>query len=169
MGGFMSKAPKKKAAILDGLDQKIIQELQRDGRESYLDIGHKVHASEGTVRNRVSLAIAKELMSLKAVLNPDKLGFTFSCIMGLEVSIDCLDDAAAALAESPNVYFLSGCTGTFDLIAIMVFRNTVEFDKFTRNIIARLPGIKRSQTFVNMRIIKNPWTNDVDIARLVET
>jgi hypothetical protein len=50
---------------------------------------------------------------------------------------------------------------------MLIFRNTAEFDKFTRNKIAKLPGIKRTQTFVNMRMIKNPWTQEVDILKLL--
>jgi Lrp/AsnC family transcriptional regulator, regulator for asnA, asnC and gidA len=164
----MDKPVKKKPPILDNLDKEIIQELQLDARESYLSLGKKVNASEGTVRNRVAQALKKDIIRLKAVLNPPKLGFTFSCVMGLEIDIDKLGTAESALAECPNVYFLSGCTGTFDLIAMLIFRNTAEFDKFTRDKIARLPGIKRTQTFVNMRIVKNPWTQDVDISRLLD-
>jgi Lrp/AsnC family transcriptional regulator, regulator for asnA, asnC and gidA len=160
---------RKKPPILDDLDQKIIQELQQDARQSYLSLGQKIGASEGTIRNRVALELKKELIKLKAVLNPPKLGFNFSCVVGIEVSIDKLTEAEMTLAESPNVYFLSGCTGTFDLMAILIFRDTQEFDKFTRNTLAKLPGIKRTQTFVNMRVIKNPWISDVDITRLLES
>jgi Lrp/AsnC family transcriptional regulator for asnA, asnC and gidA len=163
----MKTPARKKQPILDDLDEKIIRELQRDARQSYLSLGQKVAASEGTIRYRVGLELEKGLIALKAVLNPTRLGFHFSCVMGLEVSIDKLTEAENMLAQSPNVYFLSGCTGTFDLIAILIFRNTTEFDKFTREVVARLPGIKHTQTFVNMRIIKSPWNRDVDIVDLL--
>jgi DNA-binding Lrp family transcriptional regulator len=96
---------KKKPPILDDLDTQIIQELQKDARQSYLSLGQKIGASEGTVRNRVSMELKKELIKLKAVLNPAKLGFNLSCWVGLEVDIDKLGEAEAILAESPNVYF----------------------------------------------------------------
>jgi Lrp/AsnC family transcriptional regulator for asnA, asnC and gidA len=165
----MSQYRRKKKPILDELDEKIIGKLQIDARQSYLSLGQKIGASEGTIRNRVALEIKKEIIKLKAVLNPVKLGFNFSCVMGLEIAIDKLTEAETILAESPNVYYLSGCTGAFDLIAILIFRDTTEFDKFTINKIAKLPGIRRTQTFVNMRVIKNPWVNDVDIAELLDS
>ncbi len=163
------KQRKKKAAILDNLDQTIIRELQKDARSSFLKIGKKVGASEGTVRNRVVLASKKEIIQLKAIINPQKLGFDFNCVMGLEISRNKLEEIAAALAESQNVYFLSSCTGTFDLIAILFFRNTVEFDQFMREKIGKLQGIIRTQTFVNMQVIKKPWTMDVEIVKLLES
>lgn len=165
----MKSYSKKKLPILDDLDIDIILELQVNARQSFLSLGKKLGASEGTIRNRVVSILKKELIKLKAVLNPIKLGLSFSCVMGLEIEIDKLTEAESTLAESPNVYFLSGCTGTFDIIAILLFRDTNEFDGFTRNMIAKLPGIRRTQTFVNMRIIKNPWLNDVDITKLLNS
>ena len=165
----MKEYQRKKPPILDDLDKKIIQELQKDARQSYLSLGQKLGASEGTIRNRVGIGLKKELFKLKAVVNPAKLGLKFSCVVGLEIDIDKLSDAETMLAESQNVYFLSGCTGAFDLFAIMLFRDTHEFDQFMRNTVSKLPGIKKTQTFVNMRVIKDPWSNDIDIDKILES
>jgi DNA-binding Lrp family transcriptional regulator len=163
----MKPRKKKAAAILDDLDQTVIHELQQDARSSFLKISKKVGASEGTVRNRVNSAVKKEIIQLKAVVNPQKLGFDFNCVMGLEISRNKLEEIASQLAKNQNVYFLSSCTGVFDLIAILFFRNTVEFDSFMRETIGRLPDILRTQTFVNMQVIKKPWTEDIDVIKLL--
>lgn len=165
----MAHYQKKKPLNLDELDQKIIQELQKDGRQSFLSLGKKLDASEGTIRNRVSAQLAKEVISLKAVLNPTKLGFNFSCIVGFEIAIDHLTEAESRLNESPNVAFLVTCTGSYDLIAFLIFRDAAELDKFMREKVARLPGIKRTQTFVNMSVSKSPWQNQIDIIKLLES
>jgi Lrp/AsnC family transcriptional regulator for asnA, asnC and gidA len=165
----LARYQKKKPSIIDDLDQKIIQELQVDGRQSFLSLGKKLDASEGTIRNRVSSQINKELISLKAILNPPKLGFNFSCIVGFEIAIDQLSQAESMLTESPNVYFLVTCTGSFDLIAFLIFRDAAELDRFMREKVARLPGIKRTQTFVNMNVAKSPWLNQIDISKLLES
>jgi Lrp/AsnC family transcriptional regulator, regulator for asnA, asnC and gidA len=164
----MKLRKRKKAAILDSLDQMIIRELQKDARDSFLKISKKVGASEGTVRNRVRLAAKKEIIQLKVVVNPQKLGFDFNCVMGLEISRNKLEETASILAESQNVYYLSSCTGTFDLIAILFFRSTLEFDEFMREKIGKLPGILRTQTFVNMQVIKKPWDADMDVIKLLK-
>jgi Lrp/AsnC family transcriptional regulator for asnA, asnC and gidA len=165
----MTNPSKRKPPVLDDLDQKIIRELQSDGRQSYLKLGKKVGASEGTIRNRIRAGQKQGLINIKAVLDPPKLGFDFSCVLGLEIALDDLAEAEEFLAKSPNVYYLSDCAGTFDLIAIVIFRNTLDFDKFMKTKIARLPGIRRTQTFVNMRIIKKPWINDPDVITLLES
>jgi Lrp/AsnC family transcriptional regulator for asnA, asnC and gidA len=165
----MARYQKKKPLIIDDLDQKIIQELQVDGRQSFLSLGKKLDASEGTIRNRVSAQLKKEVISLKAVLNPLKFGFNFSCIVGFEIAIDQLTQAESMLTESPNVYFLVTCTGSYDLIAFLIFRDAAELDRFMRDKVARLPGIKRTQTFVNMNVAKSPWQNQIDISKLLES
>jgi Lrp/AsnC family transcriptional regulator, regulator for asnA, asnC and gidA len=165
----MPRYQKKKPLFMDNLDQRIIQELQSDGRQSFLSLGKKLDASEGTIRNRVSSLLKKESISLKAVINPTKLGFNFSCIVGFEIAIDQLTEAESKLTASPNVSFLVSCTGAFDLIAFLIFRDAAELDKFMREKVARLPGIKRTQTFVNMSVTKSPWQNQVDITKLLES
>jgi Lrp/AsnC family transcriptional regulator, regulator for asnA, asnC and gidA len=165
----MKEYHRKKPLWPDDLDQKIIQALQIDARESYLSLGQKLGASEGTVRNRVRAAQQKKVIKLKAVVNPTRLGLNFSCTVGLEIDINRLSAAQAMLAESPNVLFLSSCTGVFDLFALMWFRNSAEFDQFMRHTISQLPGIKRTQTFVNMQVFKDFWSADIDIRRLLET
>ena len=74
----MKKYRKSKLHALDDLDQSIIQELQVDARQSYLSLGKKIGASEGTIRNRVKSALKGEVIKLKAVLNPSKIGFDFT-------------------------------------------------------------------------------------------
>jgi Lrp/AsnC family transcriptional regulator, regulator for asnA, asnC and gidA len=168
-GKEMESRKKKKLPIFDDLDRIIMRELQKDARSSFLRIGKKVGASEGTVRNRVRLAQKDEIVQLKAIINPEKLGFEFNCVMGFEILRNKLEEIGSSLAEIPNVYFLSSCTGTFDLIAILFFRNTLEFDEFMREKIGKLPGIIRTQTFVNMQVIKKPWSVDADVIKLLET
>ncbi len=163
----MKKYRKAKTPLLDEIDKSIIQELQTDARQSYLSLGKKIGASEGTVRNRVRAELNSGALKLKAVLNPEKIGLEFSCILGLEIAIEKLNEAESLLAKNPNVYFLASCTGTYDLLAILFFRNTHDFDNFMRENIAKLPGIKRSQTFVTMRMAKTPWNDGIELNKVL--
>ena len=97
------------------------------------------------------------ILSFLNLPNDCKLDFSF------------LVRAESMLAESPNVYFLVTCTGSFDLIAFLIFRDASELDKFMREKVARLPGIKGTQTFVNMNVAKSPWQNQIDITQLLES
>ena len=152
--------------MIDELGQKIIEELQEDARQSFREIGRKLEVSEGTVRNRVRGLLQSDTLKISAVPNPQKLGLNFMCIMGIEVKVGCAESVEALLIKSPNVYYLCGCTGTYDVIGILVFHNPAEFDEFVKNVIAKIPEITRTSTFVVMHVSRAPWEHDMDIAEL---
>ena len=154
--------------MLDKLSQEIIQELQKDGRRSHRDLARKLGVAEGTIRNRVRRLRNNNILKIVAVPNPQELGYGFICIIGLEVKLAKLQQVAKKLAQSPNVYYLTHATGHFDLFIIVIFRTPQRLSAFVREEIASLPGIVRSETFVNMDIVKSPWSDDLNIEELLK-
>lgn len=152
--------------MLDELGQKIIGELQLDARQSFREIGRKLKVSEGTVRNRVKGLLKTGTMKISAIPNPEQLGLNFMCIMGIEVKVGCAERVEEMLVKSANVYYLSGCTGNLDIIGIFMFRNPTDFDGFVRDVIANIPEIVRTSTYVVMHVSRSPWQHDVDVAAL---
>ncbi|MBN1368114.1 MAG: Lrp/AsnC family transcriptional regulator [Dehalococcoidales bacterium] len=163
----MKKYLKTKVHTLDDIDKNIIMNLQNNARQNYNALGKIVGASEGTIRNRVKFAVNREVIQIKAVLNPTKIGFEFTCMLGIAVDIEKLLEVAEKLADYPNVYFLTLCTGTFDIIAMLLFRNSSEFNTFMMEQVSKLPGIRSTQTFVNMNLMKTPWTSNIEIMKLL--
>ena len=154
--------------MLDKLGQRLIQELQNDGRQSYRELADELGVAEGTVRKRVRDLRNKDVIKIAAVPNPLKLGYNFICIIGMEVKLTDLQQVGKELAQSPNVYFLSSVTGRFDLIAILLFNASEELADFVREKVSSVPGILKTETFVNMDILKSPWADGLDISGLVK-
>jgi Lrp/AsnC family transcriptional regulator for asnA, asnC and gidA len=152
--------------MLDELAQMIIGELQEDARQSFREIGRKLDVSEGTIRNRVKHLVSSGSMRIGAIVNPEQLGLNFMCIMCMEVKVGSAETVEERLVKSPNVYFLSGCTGTYDIIGLFVFHSPAEFDKFVKNVIANIPEILRTSTFVVMHVSRSPWKDNVDVKSL---
>jgi len=155
--------------MLDELGQKIIHELQEDARQSFREIGRKLKVSEGTVRNRVRGLLKSNMISITAVPNPQQLGLNFMCIMGIEVKVGAAERVEALLIKSPNVYYLCGCTGAIDIIGIFMFHAPSEFDEFVKDVIANIPDIVRTTTFVVMHISRRPWEHGLDVAALFKS
>ena len=155
--------------MLDELGQKIIEELQEDARQSFREIGRKLRVSEGTVRNRVKGLLKSNAMRISAIPNPQQLGLNFMCIMGIEVKVGTAEQVEEVLIKSPNVYYLCGCTGNLDIIGIFLFRSPSAFDEFVRNVIANIPEIVRTSTYVAMHISRSPWLHNIDVAGLCKT
>jgi Lrp/AsnC family transcriptional regulator, regulator for asnA, asnC and gidA len=152
--------------MLDELSLEIIGELQEDARQSFREIGRKLKVSEGTVRNRVRSLTGSRTMRVTAVANPEQLGLNFMCVMCIEVKVGTVERVEERLITSPNVYFLCGCTGTYDIIGIFTFHAPREFDDFVKNVIAGIPEITRTSTFVAMHVSRSPWEHDLDVEAL---
>ena len=152
--------------MLDELAQKIVGELQADARQSFREIGRKLKVSEGTVRNRVRSLVTSQTMKISALPSPGKLGLNFMCVMCIEVKVGSAESVEQRLIKNPNVYYLCGCTGTYDIIGIFLFHTPAEFDEFVKNVIAKIPEISRTSTFVVMHVSRSPWEHNLDVAAL---
>jgi Lrp/AsnC family transcriptional regulator for asnA, asnC and gidA len=167
--GFLAYLFKGRCDMLDELGQEIVHELQEDARQSFREIGRKLKVSEGTVRNRVKGLLKSNTIKISAIPNPTQLGLHFMCIMGIEVKVGAAERVEHLLIKSPNVYYLCGCTGTIDIIGIFVFHSPAEFDEFVKNVIANIPEIVRTTTFVVMHISQSPWEHNLDVAALCKS
>jgi Lrp/AsnC family transcriptional regulator for asnA, asnC and gidA len=152
--------------MLDELGQKIIKELQDDARQSFREIGRKLKVSEGTVRNRVKSLVNNNTIKISAIPNPERLGLNFMCIMCIEVKVGTAEKVEQLLIKNPHVYYLCGCTGNFDIIGIFLFRVPHDFDEFVKSVIANIPDITRTSTFVAMHISRSPWEHNLDVTAL---
>ena len=140
--------------IIDKIDQKILLELQKDGRQSYIDLAKLLHVSETTVRNRVKRLLDQNIMNIMAIPNLETLGYGFMGIMGIQVRLADLRTVARQLIELPNICYLANVTGRYDLIALVITKSSNEYSDLVENVISPLPSIMRTETFVNLRIYK---------------
>ena len=88
--------------------------------------------------------------------------------MALQVKVADLSRVADMLVKVPNVYYLAFVTGRYDLVAIIMSRTTEELSDFIKQYISTLPSVMRSETLVNLEILKSPWTNSWDITKLAD-
>ena len=141
--------------MIDKINQKIIQELQNDGRQSYTKLANLLGVTEGTIRKRVKNLHQQGVINVRAVLNPNKIGYKMLCMMAIQVNMADLLKVAKMLAEKPNVYYLAFVTGRYDMLALVLARTPEE------------PSILRTETFVNLEIIKSPWAGKLDLSQLM--
>lgn len=140
--------------MYDELDRKLIQELQENGRKSYVDLASNLGVVEGTVRRRVKHLVDRDIIKIVAVPNVRRLGYGFVCIMALQVSITDLRRVAENLAQNEHVCFLAFVTGRYDLMAIIVARSPEEYSHFLQSELYHIPGVVRTEAFVSLDVIK---------------
>ena len=152
---------------MDKLDRKLIEELQKNGRRSYVDLAKMLGVAEGTIRRRVKALVDKQIIKIAAVPNPYKLGYGFISIMGLQVRMADLRQVAESLSQKPNVCYLAFVTGRYDLMAIIIAHTPQELSNFIEKEISSIPSILRTETFVNLDVIKGEWIAALDVAKLM--
>ena len=153
--------------MIDELDRGLMKELQRDGRRSYVELAEMLGVVEGTVRKRIKDLLARNIMKVVAVPNPRELGYNFMSLMGLQVRMADLRKVAEELAQKPNICYLAFVTGRYDLMAIVMTRSPEELSNFIEKEISAIPAILRTETFVNLDIIKGGWPG-LDTTQLLD-
>jgi len=143
--------------MIDELDLKLMQELQKDGRMSHVDLAKKLGVVEGTVRKRIRNLVGNNIIKTITVPNLRKLGYNFMSFMALEVRMANLREIADNLARKPNVCYLAFVTGRYDMVAFVMTRSPEELSYFIEKEISAIPGIRRTETFVNLEILKGGW------------
>ena len=63
--------------------------------------------------------------------------------------------------------FLTFVTGRYDLVAIVLTHSPQELSQFIEKELSVIPGILRTETFVNLDIIKGTWP-ELDISQLID-
>lgn len=84
----------------------------------------------------------------------------------MQVRMADVRNVASELAQKPNVCYLASVAGRYDLIAITITKTTQELSDFIELEIASILGVMRTETHVNMNIIKGKW-GMLDITGLI--
>jgi Lrp/AsnC family transcriptional regulator for asnA, asnC and gidA len=152
--------------MLDKIDQKLIEELQQDGRASYMQLSYKVGITEAAVRKRVRKLVDKGVIKIAAIPNVSEIGYKLMSVIGIQVDMKNLRKVADTLAKKPNVCQLAFVAGRFDLMAFVMARSHKQLSNFIEKEISTVPGVLRTETFVNLDVIKGAWSG-TDTTQLV--
>ena len=141
---------------MDELDTKIISLLQQDGRASNAGIAREVGVSEGTVRRRLKQLIQEEFIRVVALLDPGKMGYASEALVGVRVDPHKIDQVAERLAALEEVNWVAETTGSFDIFAWATLESSSTLGIFLRTKVGTIPGVRRTETFVNL-MVKKRW------------
>ena len=142
-------------SAMDELDHRIIGELSQDSRQHSADLARKLNVSETTIRRRVKRLEDNGIITFSAILNLPKLGYDVMAILALEVGLGNIDEVSESLALCPNVRYVSLCTGNHDIFIGTSFHSSGELTRFVKDYLAKIPGIRRSETFLILDVKKD--------------
>jgi Lrp/AsnC family transcriptional regulator for asnA, asnC and gidA len=142
--------------LLDDVNKRIIEQLQRDGRMSYAALAKAVGLSEAAVRQRVQRMLDSDVMQIVAVTDPLTLGFARQVMVGLKVEGD-MRSVADRLAKIPEVDYVVICAGAYDLLAELVCTDDEHLLALLNDHIRAIPGVTTTETFVYLKLTKQTY------------
>jgi len=107
---------------IDAIDERIIDELQADGRRPYTQLAKAVGLSEAAVRQRVQRLLDAGVMQVVAVTDPTSFGLRRAAMVGIKVIGD-IRVVAEQLAKIDEVVYVVLTAGSVDLLAEVVVPN----------------------------------------------
>ena len=141
---------------LDDVSKAIIEQLQIDGRRSYAAIAAAGGLSEAAVRARVQKLIDGGVVQIVAVTDPLQVGFLRQAMVGVKVSGD-MREVAAALGELPEVAYVVTTAGSFDVLCEIVCEDDAHLLDVISRDIRTLPGVVATETFVYLQLNKQHY------------
>ncbi len=147
---------KRTSQPLDSTSKAIIEQLQRDGRRSYAEIGKAVGLSEAAVRQRVQKLTDTGVMQIVAVTDPMRLGFSRQAMLGIRVSGDTRV-VADQLAAMPEISYVVLSAGSFDILVEVVCEDDDGLIELLNEKIRSVQGVASTETFVYLQLTKQKY------------
>ena len=141
-------------STIDSMDVQIVRLLGQDARQDSETLAKQLNISSATVRRRLRKLIRDDLIRIVGLVDPTKFGFPVAVVITLDIVHEKLKAAVKALAERPEIRWVSTTTGRFDIIALARFRSNDSLSEFMTKVLAKLDGVRDSETFVCLNVEK---------------
>ena len=144
---------------LDGIDRRILKELQVDGRISNIELANRVGLAPTSMSDRLRRLQRQGYISgFGARLDPHRLGL--GLLVLVEVSLDkttpdIFDKFAAAVSKTPEVLECHMVAGGFDYLIKARLPDMVTYRRFLGEILLALPGVRETHTYPVIEEVKN--------------
>lgn len=143
------------AVAPDTIDLRIIEELQRDGRLTFVELAGRVGLTAASVRMRMRRLLDSGAVTIQALVtnapdDPGRLG-GFS----LDVHPDRGFDVQSVL-EVDGVAFLAGALGGADLFGTIAARSVAELGDVVERL-RELPGVARVRSWIHFRVVRENY------------
>jgi len=145
--------PRSEIFALDDVDKAIIRELQVDGRMAYAQLSPKVGLSQAAVRQRVNRLLERGVFQIVAVSDPLSLGLTTQAMVGITVTGDVREVAAAVAAMGESEYVLI-TTGRYDVLAELLCTDNDALLELVNDRIRAIDGVASTEVFSILKMEK---------------
>jgi len=124
----------------DRLDAALLEELSRDGRASWAELGAACGVSPQTARRRVERFLAAGYISLRCDTSTSAQQGLREVTLELNVPAHFVDDVGGYFAALPNCRLSAQVLGAQNLLVTLWVRDYLEVQAYERELAERAPG-----------------------------
>ncbi len=133
----------------DSFDWKIITLLNEDGRLPSAEIARRLgNVSARTVTNRINALTENGIINIRAVVNPESVGYGILADVFVEVEPGRVREVAQQAAEFPQSSYVACATGESDVSVSLRVRSIEELFDFVTEKLGKIPGVRRTQSYL---------------------
>jgi Lrp/AsnC family transcriptional regulator for asnA, asnC and gidA len=137
---------------LDRIDQRLIEALQKNGREPFRRIAAEVGVSEATIRARYQRLCDDNILQVTGVTNPLGLGFDAIAMVGIRTS-GAPEPVADAISQWDEADYVVITAGQFDVLVELVCADRRQLLDVTNRIRA-LETVVSTESFLYLELWK---------------
>jgi DNA-binding Lrp family transcriptional regulator len=144
--------------LVDGVDRKILAELQNDGRLTITELAARVGLSVSPCHRRLrDLERKGAIRGYRAVVDPNAVGLTFEALVFVTMrqeDRDTISSFEEGLAAIPNVVQAQRLFGDPDYLLRVLSADLGAYQRLRDEQLASLPGVQRlTSTLVMKQIV----------------
>lgn len=161
---LISEGRRKKG--LDRLDRKILLELQKHGRLSYVELAERVGLSATPCVERVRrLENDGYIEGYYARLNPKLMGYSMLVFVEISLSYQSRDAFEKFNEAVESLPFMLEChlvSGDADYLIKARITDISEYRALLGDMLLKLPGVKNSKSYIVMEEVKETFELPID-------
>ncbi|MEF9996956.1 MAG: Lrp/AsnC family transcriptional regulator [Burkholderiaceae bacterium] len=146
------------AMTLDPIDQRILEQLQRDAALSNHDLAGRVHVSPATALRRVRRLIETGVIERQvALLSPDTLGATLTAIVEVTLeaqSAEALAAFEAAVTTEATVQQCYRVTSGPDFVLVTISTDMAAYHALAARLFTQALAVRNVRTFFSVKRVK---------------
>jgi DNA-binding Lrp family transcriptional regulator len=142
---------------IDETDEKILNHLLVDARQSARQLALKLGMSTVTVLSRIKkLEKEKVIHRYSAIIDHEKIGYYLTAIIEIIAKNDKVVGIEDEISKFENVCGVYDITGSTDTIIIAKFKGRNELSKFVKSL-ASIPNVENTITHVVLNTAKEDF------------
>ncbi len=135
-------------------DLKLVLELQKDGRASYIELASKLGISPSTVTKRIRNLLDSETIQIRALPNPAKLGMIANALIAVKAERSKIKNICNQLYDNFNVNLILTVFGPYDMLINVFFQTWERLHLFTYNELSLIDGVLQIEIHYIREMIK---------------